>query len=111
LRDALDGTAVVPPAPTAPDGDHVFHLFVVRTPVRHALRSHLSDAGVAHAIHYPRPIHLQPAYTGLGFIAGSLPVAERLAGESCSLPIFPTISEQEIARIATVVGEFDADSD
>ena len=89
----------------------MFHLFVVRTPVRHALRDHLKDAGVAHAIHYPRPIHLQPAYASLGLGAGSLPVAERLAGESCSLPMFPTISEQEIDRIATVVAEFDADGD
>jgi dTDP-3-amino-3,4,6-trideoxy-alpha-D-glucose transaminase len=111
LREALADTAVTPPAPTGVDGDHVFHLFVVRTPVRHALRSHLAEAGIAHAIHYPRPIHLQPAYANLGLIAGSLPVAERLAGESCSLPIFPMISEAEIDRIATVVSEFDADCD
>jgi dTDP-4-amino-4,6-dideoxygalactose transaminase len=108
LGEALTGTAVIPPVPVSVDGDHVFHLFVVRTAVRHALRAHLSDAGIAHAIHYPRPIHLQPAYASLGLIAGSLPVAERLAGESCSLPIFPAISEQQIDRIATVVGEFDA---
>jgi dTDP-3-amino-3,4,6-trideoxy-alpha-D-glucose transaminase len=111
LCEALADTAVTPPAPTAVDGDHVFHLFVVRTPVRHALRSHLTEAGIAHSIHYPRPIHLQPAYASLGFIAGSLPVAERLAGESCSLPIFPMITEEEIDRIATVVSEFDADCD
>jgi dTDP-4-amino-4,6-dideoxygalactose transaminase len=111
LREALDGTAVTPPATPGSDGDHVFHLFVVRTSVRHALRDHLTEAGIAHAIHYPRPIHLQPAYANLGLIAGSLPVAERLAGESCSLPIFPSISAQEIDRIATVVGEFDANSD
>jgi dTDP-4-amino-4,6-dideoxygalactose transaminase len=111
LREALAETAVVTPAPTSADGDHVFHLFVVRTPVRHALRTHLTEAGIAHAIHYPRPIHLQPAYANLGLAAGSLPVAERLAGESCSLPMFPTISEREIDRIATVVAEFDADGD
>jgi dTDP-4-amino-4,6-dideoxygalactose transaminase len=111
LREALAEAAVIPPAPTAVEGDHVFHLFVVRTSVRHALRSHLSEAGIAHAIHYPRPIHLQPAYANLGLIAGSLPIAERLAGESCSLPIFPRISEQEIDRIATVVAEFDANCD
>ncbi len=109
LCEALADTAVIPPAPTATDGDHVFHLFVVRTPVRHALRSHLKDGGIAHAIHYPRPIHLQPAYANLGLVPGSLPVAERLAGESCSLPIFPTITALEIERIATVVAEFDAD--
>jgi dTDP-3-amino-3,4,6-trideoxy-alpha-D-glucose transaminase len=111
LQEALAETDVTPPAPVSIDADHVFHLFVVRTAERDALRAHLADAEIANAIHYPRPIHLQPAYANLGQAAGSLPVAERLAEESCSLPIFPTITRQEIDRIATAVGEFDADGD
>jgi dTDP-4-amino-4,6-dideoxygalactose transaminase len=106
LREALNGTAVIPPSPVAPEGDHVFHLFVVRSAARDELRAHLSDAGIANAIHYPTPIHLQPAYAGLGLERGSLPVAERLAAESCSLPIFPAIEEREIERIAATVGDF-----
>jgi dTDP-4-amino-4,6-dideoxygalactose transaminase len=109
LREALAGTAVLPPAEPPVCGDHVFHLFVVRSGRRDELREHLGAHGVAAAIHYPTPIHLQPAYAGLGLGPGSLPVAERLAAESCSLPVFPTISEPELERIATVVAEFDAE--
>jgi dTDP-4-amino-4,6-dideoxygalactose transaminase len=106
LREALAGTAVTPPPPHAADGDHVFHLFVVRSPQRDALRDYLDAAGIASAIHYPTPIHLQPAYAELGLGPGSLPVAERLAVESCSLPIFPTIEDWQIAKIADAVENF-----
>jgi dTDP-4-amino-4,6-dideoxygalactose transaminase len=93
------------PAPAAPDGDHVYHLFVVRTPDRDALREHLSQSEVASAIHYPTPIHLQPAYAPS---QGDLPVSERLASESCSLPIFPSITGEELDRIASAVSSFSA---
>lgn len=106
LRDALDGSRVIPPPQPQPKGDHVFHLFVVRSSARDALRDHLKAKGIANAIHYPAPIHLQPAYAGLRLPRGSLPVAERLASEICSLPIFPTIQEREIERIAAVVASF-----
>jgi dTDP-3-amino-3,4,6-trideoxy-alpha-D-glucose transaminase len=109
LREALADSVVSPPPAPAADGDHVFHLFVVRAAERDALREHLTANGIANAIHYPTPIHLQPAYADLRQAAGSLPVAERLAGESCSLPIFPTISDEEIERIVAAVGSFQAD--
>ncbi len=108
LREALDGSDVVPPPPAPADGDHVFHLFVVRSSERDALRDHLSAQGIANAVHYPTPIHLQPAYAELGLGPGSLPTAERLAGEICSLPIYPTIEENEIERIASAVASFSA---
>jgi len=104
LCEALSDTVVTVPAPVAADGDHVFHVFVVRTPDRDALRKHLADRDVATAIHYPTPIHLQPAYADLG--QGPLPVSERLATESCTLPIFPSITDGELASIAEAVGEF-----
>ena len=107
LTEALAGTSVLAPAPVAPDTDHVFHLYVVRSEARDELRAHLEAEGVASAIHYPTPIHLQPAYAELGQGPGSLPVAERLAGEICSLPIFPTISGPEIDRVAAAVAAFD----
>ena len=106
LRAALEGSAVMPPSPPAADGDHVFHLFVVRSNERDALRAHLDAENVASAIHYPTPIHLQPAYADLGLGSGSLPVAERLAVKSCSLPIFPTITAEEIERVAAAVASF-----
>ncbi len=108
LRDALAGSDVIAPPSPAADGDHVFHLFVVRSTARDALREHLDSQGVSSAIHYPTPIHLQPAYAELGLTKGGLPVAERIAGEGCSLPIFPTIGEDEIERIAAAVDSFSA---
>jgi dTDP-3-amino-3,4,6-trideoxy-alpha-D-glucose transaminase len=106
LFEALTGSPVTAPPPPAADGDHVFHLFVVRSAQRDMLRDHLDANGISNAIHYPTPIHLQPAYADLGMEAGSLPVAERLAVESCSLPIFPTIEPEQIERIASAVENF-----
>ncbi|MGH2974196.1 MAG: DegT/DnrJ/EryC1/StrS family aminotransferase [Solirubrobacterales bacterium] len=110
LRGALAVCEVLPPPPPAVDGDHVFHLFVVRSTARDALREHLDAHGISNAIHYPTPIHLQPAYADLSMGSGSLPVAERLALESCSLPIFPAIGEPDIERVAGAVASFDAAS-
>ena len=80
LRQALAASAVTAPPPPAADGDHVFHLFVVRSDERDALRAHLDAESVASAIHYPTPIHLQPAYADLGLGAGSLPVGRAPRG-------------------------------
>jgi len=80
----------------------------VRSGQRDALRQHLASHQIANAIHYPTPIHLQPAYAELGMKPGSLPIAEQLAVESCSLPIFPAIEAEEIERIATAVASFSA---
>jgi dTDP-3-amino-3,4,6-trideoxy-alpha-D-glucose transaminase len=107
LRAGLAGTAVVSPTPAAADSDHVYHLFVVRSAERDALRDHLDARGIASAIHYPTPIHLQPAYAELGLRAGDLPIAERLAGENCSLPIFPAITDEQIAEIVAAVQGFE----
>jgi dTDP-3-amino-3,4,6-trideoxy-alpha-D-glucose transaminase len=108
LAESLGGSEVVLPEPAAANGDHVYHLFVITTPQREALRDHLDAEGVASAIHYPTPVHLQPAYAGLGLGLGSLPVAERLASESCSLPIFPAIEDWHIAETAAAVQSFGA---
>jgi dTDP-3-amino-3,4,6-trideoxy-alpha-D-glucose transaminase len=110
LREALAGVEPILPADPAADGDHVFHLFVVRTPERDALLQHLRDAGVAAAVHYPTPIHLQPAYADIGPAQGALPVSEALARESCSLPVFPSITEAEIQAIAAAVRLFPANA-
>jgi len=111
LRAGLAGTAVISPAPATADSDHVYHLFVVRSAHREALRDHLDAEGVASAIHYPTPIHLQPAYAELGLGRGDLPVAERLASENCSLPIFPAIEDSQIAEIVAAVQGFEVPAD
>ncbi len=95
-----------PPSPARPPTDHVYHQFVVRTTDRDALRAHLSRRGVASAIHYPIPIHRSHAFRGLTGDVDVAPVATRLAGEICSLPIFPSMSAAQIARVAEAVCEF-----
>jgi dTDP-4-amino-4,6-dideoxygalactose transaminase len=105
LTDALRGTAVRTPLAVTDGTDHVFHLYVVETSHRDALRNHLRERGVATGIHYPVPIHRSRAYADLGLGPGSLPVAEGLAERSCSLPIAPTLSDEEIAWIAASVRE------
>jgi dTDP-3-amino-3,4,6-trideoxy-alpha-D-glucose transaminase len=102
LSRRLAGAPVALPAP--PDGgDHVFHLYVIRTDARDELRERLARSGVASAIHYPVPIHLTEAYADLGLARGSLPAAERRAETICSLPLFPAMSEDELERVASAV--------
>jgi dTDP-3-amino-3,4,6-trideoxy-alpha-D-glucose transaminase len=102
LSARLDDAGVERPAVPA-DGDHVFHLFVVRADDRDELRSRLHESGIATAIHYPTPIHLTPAYAHLGMRAGALPTAESLAGRICSLPFWPGIELDQIDRVADAV--------
>ncbi len=82
-----------------PDATHVFHLYVVRVQQRERVQQALKDTGIATGIHYPIPLHLQPAYKYLGLPTGSCPVAERFAGEILSLPMYPELSADQIAFI------------
>ena len=103
LREGLAGTSVTLPSVA---GDHVYHLFVVRSARREALRESLAEDGIATAVHYPIPIHRTRAYAPLDLGVGSLPVAERLAGEICTLPLFPTMSDSELERVVSAVERF-----
>ena len=104
------GRAVDPVQLPFAEADHVYHLFVVRCAERDALREHLTREGVASAIHYPVPIHRAGAYADLGLEAGSLPVSEALAGQICSLPVFPGMSEAELEQVAKAVHSFTKDA-
>jgi dTDP-3-amino-3,4,6-trideoxy-alpha-D-glucose transaminase len=106
LTEAIAGSGAIVPIPPAPDGDHVFHHYVVQLDDRDGLRAHLAARGISSAIHYPVPIHLSPAYEHLGHGPGTCPVTERLADTICSLPMHPGIGEPEIERIASAVREF-----
>lgn len=75
---------------------HVYHLFVIRHPDRERLRKALSEAGVETGIHYPIPLHLQPAYASAGHGSGSFPVSEALAREGLSLPIDPEMTDEQV---------------
>ncbi len=92
--------------PSVPDQpSHVFHLYVVRSNERHALREGLQAAGVATGLHYPVPVHLQPAWSAHGYETVSLPVTEALSREVLTLPLYPEMTITQIERVCTVVGE------
>ncbi len=88
------------------DVEHVFHLYVVRAHARQELQEALAAAGIETGIHYPVPLHLQPAYKHLGYNQGDFPVSEAAAPEIVSLPMYPELSESDLERVARVVGEF-----
>jgi dTDP-4-amino-4,6-dideoxygalactose transaminase len=98
------GPLVLPKAPAGVE--HVYHLYVVRTPLRDALRDYLAGAGVATGIHYPQPVHLQAAYAHLGQKRGSCPNAERITAEILSLPVFPQLSESEVEQVIRLIRIF-----
>lgn len=99
----LAGTAAA--VPQVREGSrHVYHVYVVRVPRRDALRARLAAEGVQTGVHYPIPVHLQPAYADLGYARGDFPTAERLADEVLSLPMFPELTDRQIEMIADVVG-------
>jgi dTDP-4-amino-4,6-dideoxygalactose transaminase len=83
--------------------EHIYHLFVVQADERDALQKTLSEAGVQTGIHYPIPIHLQPAYASLKHKAGDFPEAERQASRVLSLPMFPELTESQIMHVAETV--------
>lgn len=105
-EDRLTSLEVITPA-TASYAEHVFHLFVIRSQRREALRRHLHQRGVATLIHYPVPVHLQPAYATSGRTAGSFPVAERLAGEILSLPVHAELTDAQVEHVAHAIRKFE----
>ena len=106
LDRALAGTAVTPPSPAGLGRDHVYHQYVIETDARDELRAHLENAGIASGIHYPVPIHRSEAYAGLATARGALPIVEGLAERICSLPIFPGMTSEQIALVASAVADF-----
>jgi dTDP-4-amino-4,6-dideoxygalactose transaminase len=102
----LEGVGDLRLPPVAPNSAPVWHLYVVRTPRRAALADNLRERGVGTGLHYPQPVHLAPAYEWLGLREGEFPVAERLAGEVLSLPIFPGIEEEQLERVVETIREF-----
>jgi dTDP-4-amino-4,6-dideoxygalactose transaminase len=85
---------------------HVFHLYAVRSPARDRLLLHLRKEGVGALVHYPVSVHLQPAYRHYGRGEGSLPVTERTAQEILSLPMYPELTEAELAAVTKALRAF-----
>ncbi len=104
-RERLAGLPIgLPP----PDAGCVWNQFVIRVPAarRDSLRRHLEERGIASAVYYPIPLHLQPALAFLGHRAGDFPNAERAAQESLALPIFPGLTDGDLSRVAEALGDF-----
>jgi len=89
------------------DREHVYHQYVIRSERREELREFLKSRNIGTLIHYPAPVHLQPAYRGRFGAVGSLPHTEKAAGEILSLPMFPEISDGQIESVAEAILEFE----
>lgn len=85
--------------------DPVWHLYVVRSRARDVLLAGLNRQGIGAGVHYPLPLHLQPAYADLGYERGDLPVTERVADECLSLPLYPEMTEAQQDQVVATLGE------
>ena len=102
---ALRGILEIPAVPSK--SEHSYHLYVARCAARDSLRSHLQEAGIGSAVHYPVPVHLQPAYAGrLPLGVGGLAVSEALAHEVISLPMHPFLSAEDVERVVGAVRDW-----
>jgi dTDP-4-amino-4,6-dideoxygalactose transaminase len=102
--DSLANDLIVPALDSR--STHIFHLYVVRTPHRDKLQKHLATLGIQTGIHYPIPIHLQEAYSDLGFKRGAFSVTEALADEIVSLPMYAELSQQQIELVVDAISSF-----
>jgi len=102
--ESLDGIRL--PA-VRPDARHVYHQYVIRAARRDELREHLRRDGVGTAVHYPVPVHRQPAYENRIMVeGGGLEQTERICGEILSLPMFPQMSDEQVARVGQSVSDW-----
>ena len=84
----------------------IYHMFVVRVKKRDQLRDYLAEKNIATGVHYPIPLHLQKAFSFLGYKNGDFPVSEKLAKEVISLPMYPELTEEEIKYVCQTIKEF-----
>lgn len=102
LLGALDGVVV----PLCAEGNtHVYHQYCIRVPNRDRVQAALGDAGIATAIYYPMPLHLQTAFTYLGYTRGDMPVSEQASREILALPVYPELTEEEIRTVVGTIRE------
>ncbi len=101
---ALAGTGLAPAR--RPSADHIFHLYVLRVPDRDAWQVRLRGAGIGSGIHYPMPVHLQPAYRDRVALGPSgCRVTETLAQQVLSLPMFPELTDAQVSRVCETLSQ------
>ena len=103
--ELLDGGAVVVPY-DPPDSRHAHHLYVIRSQQRDDLLAHLRARGIGAGVHYPIPLHRQPAMMRRGWNQFSLPTAEQAAAEVISLPLYPELTDNQTLQVVEAVTEF-----
>ena len=102
--ELLDDSPVRTPG-VAAYANHVHHVYAVRSPNRDALQESLSGRGIATGIHYRAPVHLEPAYSDMGYVPGDFPHSERAASEVLSLPLYPELSREQVELVAAAIRE------
>jgi dTDP-4-amino-4,6-dideoxygalactose transaminase len=101
--DLLAGSKVVQAPQAMSYARHVYHVYAVRSANRDGLQAKLQEKGIQTGIHYPIPVHLQPAYSSLGYGVGDFPQAERAANEVLSLPMFPELTRAQIDSVVDAI--------
>jgi dTDP-4-amino-4,6-dideoxygalactose transaminase len=102
--EGLRGSGLAVPV-EVDESESVYHLFVVQTLKREALRRACVEKGLETAVHYPAPIHAQPGFRDLGYVSGDFPRSERLCRSVVSLPLYPEMTDSEVGRVLEVVRE------
>lgn len=88
---------------SSPPREHACHVYAVRVSDRDRLCQTLADAGIATGVHYPLPVHLEPAYADLGYGPGDFPESEAFAAETLSLPLYPELQTEQLDRVCDVL--------
>ena len=101
-NQALAGSGLVTPF-EKPGNRHIYHMYVIRSPQREALREHLNQQNIGTGIHYPVPIHLQHSFAEFGYQRGHLPVTEQVVDEILSLPMYPELTQVQVERVVAEV--------
>jgi dTDP-4-amino-4,6-dideoxygalactose transaminase len=106
LYDKLLAGCPVKTPVVEPNNRPVYHQYTILAPQRDSLQKALADHGIGSAVFYPKCLHVQPCFAYLGYSAGSFPVAEKVSQEVLSLPIFPELSDDQIAYVAAAIRSF-----